>query len=97
MQKMFLDIIKSNFDDSLKASVYEDNKDIIESQNEEDKKKIKLLFNYFLEKQKQVIPINADENAKKQTNYFLKEVENTREIKVSVSVNESLTTVIEQD
>ncbi|KAK8844240.1 hypothetical protein M9Y10_024451 [Tritrichomonas musculus] len=100
LHNIFFEIIKSKFNDSVITSIYEYNKEYMDNQIKEDRKKINLLFGEMLkkiQKRNEIAEIDASDKVKKQTNYVLKEVENIREIKVSVNVNEGLTSVIEQD
>ena len=100
LKKEYFSIIKAITDPKLFPLVYQDNKDILDSQIKESNQKItqfaQPILDQFKNKNK-VKNVNAEESSKKGTNYTLKETENLRELKIEVKTVDKLESVIEQD
>ena len=67
---------------------------------EKDKKLFDGIFRNFktnIEQQNSSVKYNVQKDAKKGTNYLLKETERLREIKVEVQINKDLKSEIDQD
>ena len=100
LKNEYYDIVKLTSIESMFDLVFEDNFDLVSLQIDNDREKLNNRFKYLidtLQKMKTVNESSAQENAKKNTNYMLKETENLREIKVAVQIKKDLTSIIEQD
>ena len=100
LKEEFLDIIQFTFSKKLSDVMFENNYEILEKQIENDNKIIDGLFKPYKEtiktKQKSREQCFKDLH-QKGTNYSMKETENVREIKVTVQINDDLTSKIKQD
>lgn len=100
LQSELLDIIRSKSNNASYAIIYNENVEMLNEQFLKDRKNLYKIFEKTKNKFKQkdeVVQNDPLSNSKKKTNYVLKEIENLREIQVSVEIGKDLTTVIEQD
>lgn len=97
LRKEYFSIIKAITDPKLFPLVYQDNKDILDSQIKESNQIIAQFAQPILDQFKNKVKnVNAEESSKKGTNYTLKETENLRELKIEVKTVDKLEFVIEQ-
>ena len=83
-----------------KSFIYNLDFKILDEQMEKDKKVFDGIFRNFktnIEQQNSSVKYNVQKDAKKGTNYLLKETERLREIKVEVQINKDLKSEIDQD
>lgn len=93
-------IIKAISDEKIFRYIYQDNFDILNNQIDKDKLKIKAFSEKALknfESKNTTKNVNAEQASKKGTNYTLKEVENLKEMKVTIESMNKLEKMIKQD